>query len=180
MKYLGVDLLNLYGRFTTSVGRGLTRVMASKVGGKSISKVYRTAPDGTQVMLKTMNGMPRVTGTTKKSLCDVTVSASTPWDDGSYLIHTVTLSRPTTASRRFAVSFKNVTAVAGEHFVAQPLPDQSTPDAGVEFAGMNVTLAAGRVNFDIWVEFTTSDAERTYQINVGCASGTGTIPNIEA
>lgn len=175
MKYLGVDLLNLYGRFTTSVGRGLTRVMASKVGGKSISKVYRTAPDGTKVMLKTMNGMPRITGAAKVA-CDVTVSASTPSEEGGYLIHTVTLTKQTTTSRVFAVSFGNKTAIAGEHFVAQPLPDQSTPDSGVSFSGMNVTLAAGRSSFDVWVEIITGSSERTYQIKVGCAIGIGTIP----
>lgn len=180
MKYLGVDLLNLYGRFTTSAGRGLTRVMASKVGGKSISKVYRTASDGTQVMLKTMNGMPRITGS-KKQTCDVTVSASTTTpEENQYLIHTVTLTKPTTASRRFVVSFKDGTAVAGTHFVAQPLPDQLSPDSDVTFAGMTVTLAAGRSSFDIWVEISRDSIERTYQINVGCASGIGTITILDA
>lgn len=176
MKYLGVDLLNLYGRFTTSVGRGLTRVMASKVGGKSISKVYRTAPDGTKVMLKTMNGMPRITGSAKVA-CDVTVSASTPAEEGDYLIHTVTLTNPTTASRRFAVSFKDITAVDGTNYVAVPSPNQDTPDSGVTFSGNFVTLASGRYEFEIWIEMLSpGDVDTTYRITVGCASGIGTIP----
>ncbi|HVZ42985.1 MAG TPA: Calx-beta domain-containing protein, partial [Ramlibacter sp.] len=95
--------------------------------------------------------------------------------EASDIVHTVTLSNASASDVTYALSFTNGTADASDY--TSTLTNAAFSD-GVTVSGGIITVPAGVTSFTITVPTTADsidEADETYTITVGGASGTGTI-----
>ena len=97
--------------------------------------------------------------------------------EATSLVHTVTLSNASSSATTFSLSLTDGTASGGGVDYTSALTNAAFSN-GVTIAGGVVTVPAGVTSFSVTVPTsadTIDEASETYTLNVGAASGTGTI-----
>ena len=109
------------------------------------------------------------------TISSVTIDTKT---EGVDLVHTVTLSNPSSVATTFAFTLGGGTATAGTDYNVTP-----TFSNGVTLAGGNLTVPAGVTSFIMTVptiDNALNEATETYNISVGGVSAVGTITDNDA
>ncbi|WP_395688382.1 Calx-beta domain-containing protein, partial [Caenimonas koreensis] len=112
------------------------------------------------------------------TISSVTSASAT---EATSIVHTVSLSNPSSSATTFTLTLGDVTATGGTDYTATL--DDTAFTNGVTIAGGVITVPAGVTTFSVSVP-TTSDtideADETYNLTVGSASGVGTILDDDA
>jgi len=102
--------------------------------------------------------------------------SSVSGNEGTSLVHTVTLSAATTASAEYAYSLGGGTSTSVSDYTVPP-----TFSAGVTLSGGTLTVPSGVSSFTVTVAALTdgaSEGSETYNLTVGGVTGVGTINNV--
>jgi VCBS repeat-containing protein len=102
--------------------------------------------------------------------------------EATSLVHTVTLSNASSVATTFSLSLTDVTATGGGVDYASTLTNAAFSN-GVTISGGTITVPAGVTSFTVTVPTsadTIDEANETYTLVVGSASGTGTINDDDA
>ncbi|MFO1219881.1 MAG: immunoglobulin-like domain-containing protein [Burkholderiaceae bacterium] len=97
--------------------------------------------------------------------------------EASNIIHTVTLSNPSSVATTYSLSLVDGSATGGGVDYTSTLTNAAFTN-GVTISGGTITVPAGVTSFTVSVPTTgdaLNEANETYTLNVGGASGTGTI-----
>ncbi|MBL0731034.1 immunoglobulin-like domain-containing protein [Piscinibacter sp. HJYY11] len=100
--------------------------------------------------------------------------------EASSTVHTVTLTNPSSVATTYTVSFTNGTASGADY--SSTLTNASFSN-GVTISGSTITVPAGVTSFTVTVPTTADtidEADETFTLTVGGASGTGTITDDDA
>ncbi|MDN3440926.1 Calx-beta domain-containing protein, partial [Psychrobacter sp. APC 3279] len=107
----------------------------------------------------------------------VTVSAASA-DEGSDLVHTVTLSNPTEVAVSYPFAITDGTATAGSDYDSATPPVFSVPGIVYDAATGTITIPAGVTSFTVSYETTddaTDELTETTTVTIGTGVGIGTI-----
>jgi VCBS repeat-containing protein len=97
--------------------------------------------------------------------------------EATSLVHTVTLSNASSVATTYSLSLTDVTATGGGVDYTSTLTNAAFSN-GVTISGSTITVPAGVTSFSVTVPSTADtidEANETYTLTVGAASGTGTI-----
>lgn len=104
--------------------------------------------------------------------------SSVSGNEGTSLVHTVTLSAATTASTNYAYSLGGGTSTSVSDYTVPP-----TFSAGVTLSGGTLTVPSGVSSFTVSVAAISdglTESSETYFLTIGGISGTGTIGDVGA
>ena len=168
------------GGVTYDAGTGLITIPAGITNfNVTLLTINDIIDEPAETVLVTIGG---VTGTgtitdndPTPSINSVTVDTK---NEGVDLVHTVTLSNPSSVATTFAFTLGGGTATAGTDYNVTP-----TFSNGVTLAGGNLTVPAGVTSFTMTVptiDNALNEATETYNISVGGVSAVGTITDNDA